>query len=66
MNELEVALARGRELTLQGRLERAEAEVRRLRNERDAALNLLEGYAPDLTQRLRDQMEFDREEETGS
>lgn len=37
-------------------------EVRRLRNERDAALNLLEGYAPDLTQRLRDQMAFDREE----
>lgn len=37
-------------------------EVQRLRAERDAALNLAEGYAPDLVQRLRDQMAFDREE----
>lgn len=36
------------------------AEVRALRTERDAALNLLEGYAPELTRRLRDQMTFER------
>lgn len=37
------------------------AEVRRLRAERDAVLNMLEGYAPDLTRRLREQMAFERE-----
>ena len=37
-----------------------EAEVRRLRAERDAALNLAEGYAPEMVRRLRDQIEFER------
>lgn len=40
--------------------EKIAAEVRRPRTERDAALNLLEGYAPELTRRLRDQMAFER------
>jgi Arc/MetJ family transcription regulator len=38
------------------------AEVRRLTAERDAALNLAEGYAPEDVRRLREQMAFDRAE----
>lgn len=38
------------------------AEIFRLRAERDAALNLAEGYAPHEVARLREQIAFDRRE----